>query len=373
MQDPFPVIHNLIHLNHAAVGPWPQQTSEVISAFAHENEQHGSMHYLRWLKVEEKLRHNLAALINAPGSETIALVKNTSEGLSFVAAGLDWQSGDNIVGIQQEFPSNRFPWMALQTQGVEYRQLDLTMVDDPESALTALCDENTRLISISAVQYAEGLRIDLAKIGAFCRQQGILFCVDAIQQLGALPFDVQAIQADFVVADGHKWMLSAEGLGLFFIRPDLIETLKLSQYGWHMTEGLGDYSQQDFQPAKSARRFECGSPNMLGIHALNTSVELLMETGLETIGRKVIENSTFLINQLQSIPAIEVLTNSALNRLSGIVTFRSQAFPAEKMLEYLSQQGVFCAARGGGIRLSPHFYTPRSQLEQTIELIRSRH
>lgn len=370
MHSQFPVIQHLIHLNHAAVGPWPLRTVEAVKAFAQENLSYGSLHYLQWLEVEKKLRENLARLINAPSSDDIALVKNTSEGLSFVAYGLPWQSGDNVVGIVQEFPSNRFVWESLAPRGVEFRKLDLDLAPDPEQALFDMCDKHTRLISVSAVQYHNGLRMDLHRIGEFCRQRNILFCVDAIQHIGAMPFDVQAIGADFAVADGHKWMLSAEGLGLLYIRAELLDRLTVLQYGWHMTETLQDYSQQEFNLAETARRFECGSPNMIGIHAMYNSIALLLEHGMQVIGDRVIDNSRFLIGELKKIKGINLLSNTQDNRLSGIVTFANDVMDAQQLYKHLTAQQVLCACRGGGVRVSPHFYTPRDQLEHLIEMLK---
>ncbi len=369
MKEQFPVIEHLAHMNHAAVGPWPQVTAQAVTDFVKENAQWGSLHYSKWLHTEKELRSKLAVLINAPGPEDIALVKNTSEGLSFVASGLEWRRGDNVVGIRQEFPSNRFPWEALAAKGVEFRKLDLESAQDPEQALMELCDERTRLLSVSSIQYHNGFRLNLERMGQFCRAQGTLFCVDAIQHIGALPFDVQAIQADFVVADGHKWMLSAEGLGLLYIRRDLLESLSLNQFGWHMAENLGDYTQQNFTPASSARRFECGSPNMLGIYALNSSVGFLLEQGLEQIGSAIITNTRYLMDRLEDIPGVKLLTDCHESRLSGIVTFYKEGLASEHLYQQLMARKVLCAHRGGGVRLSPHFYTPRSQLDQVLKYV----
>jgi selenocysteine lyase/cysteine desulfurase len=197
-----------------------------------------------------------------------------------------------------------------------------------------------------------------------------LFCVDAIQQVGALSFDVQAIQADFVIADGHKWLLFAEGLGLFYVRREVMDKLGILQYGWHMTEDLGDYSDQTFKLANTARRFECGSPNMLGIHAMNASVQLLLETGMQNITERVLDNSRFLVEQLNSMNKVTLLTDTSENRLSGIVTFTIDGVENTQLYKRLSEKRVLCAPRGGGLRLSAHFYTPRNQLEQLIELVK---
>jgi len=289
--------------------------------------------------------------------------------LSLIAYGLDWKDGDNAVGIRQEFPSNRFVWQSLQERGVEFRMLDLATVPDPEQALFDLCDTHTRLITVSAVQYASGLRMDLPRIGEFCRERGILFCVDAIQQLGALPFDVETVGCDFAVADGHKWLLAPEGLGVMYVRRSVQDRLRLLQYGWHMVEPLADYDQQAFKPLDTARRFEAGSPNMLGIHALQSSVALLLEQGLERVGQQVLANSRYLVERLRELDGVELITDTREGRMSGIVTFCPGNLDARQLFKRLIGKGVLCAPRGGGLRFSPHFYVPREQLDQALEIL----
>ena len=366
----FPALRDCLYLNHAAMAPWPQVTAEAVQRFAAENATQGSLHYPQWLEVEQALREQAQQLLNAPAAGDIALVKNTSEGLSFVAYGLDWQAGDNVVGIRQEFPSNRFVWQSLASKGVEFRQLDLSQhAAAPEQALMALCDEHTRLLSISAVQYTNGLRMDLTALGAFCHDNGILFCVDAIQQLGAIPLDVQQVQADFVIADGHKWMLAAEGLGLFYVRREVLEQLSLTQYGWHMAEGLSDYSMEHCPPATDARRFECGSPNMLGIHALHASLGVLLAIGMDKVWEQLSARVQYLLDGLAALPDLDILSDTRAERRSGILTFRSRTRSNDELFQHLQAHGVFCAVRGGGIRLSPHFYTPFSQLEKVLQVL----
>lgn len=362
----FPLDDDLIHLNHAAVAPWPRRTVEAISRFAHANLHRGSWDYPEWLRIETTLRQQLAQLINAPSTDDIALVKNTSEALSFVAAGIDWRHGDNIVTSDQEFPSNRIVWESLASNGVTLKQAALDGAVTPEDALFELVDERTRLIAISSVQYASGLRMDLARIGRYCHEHGILFCVDAIQSIGAVRFDAQAIQADFVAADGHKWMLGPEGLGFFYVRAALRDRLRLTQFGWHMVEAIGDFERRDWQPAASARRFECGSPNMLAIHALHASLSLLLEVGIQRVESLLLANSRYLMDKLLQIPGGTLITPQHDGRFAGIVTFRVAGHASEKLHLSLHGRKVFCAHRGGGIRFSPHFYTPRRRMEDAM-------
>jgi len=216
IQKEFNLRKDLIYLNHAGVSPWPVRTSKAVQQFAEENTLQGSFRYMEWMKTETNLRVQAQKLINAPSKDDIALLKNTSEALSVVAYGLDWEKGDNIVSSNEEFPSNKIVWESLSHKGVEFREAELKSDTSPEDALFSLVDKRTRLITISSVQFSTGLKMDLERIGHFCKSRGILFCVDAIQSIGSVQFDVQKIKADFVMADGHKWMLGPEGLAVFY-------------------------------------------------------------------------------------------------------------------------------------------------------------
>lgn len=363
----FPLTEDIIYLNHAAIAPWPRRTAEVVQRFAEENMRFGATHSSRWYAQVTRLREQCRQLINAPSAADIALLKNTSEALSVVAYGLNWHSGDNIVITDQEFPSNRIVWQSLADQGVSVRQVHVN--SDPEAALLAAVDERTCLIAVSSVQYATGLRMDLAKIGAFCQQQQILFCVDAIQSLGALRFDVQAIHADFVMADAHKWLLGPEGIALFYCAAERREQLQLKQFGWHMVENCHDFDNPLWTVATTARRFECGSPNMLGIHAFSASLSLFETVGMATVEQHILANSHYLINELSKNPAIELLSPLTPDRYAGIITFRHRQVATETLFDYLRQHGIICAQRGGSIRFSPHFYTQQAQLQRAVERV----
>ncbi len=308
LKKEFPLQEDLIYLNHAAVSPWPKRTSDAVKAFAEENTYYGAQNYPKWLGVEKKLRRQLKTLVNAPSTDDIALLKNTSEALSVVASGLNWAKGDNIVSSNEEFPSNRLPWLAQAKHGVEFKEIDLYEAETPEASLIQACDEKTRLLTISSVEYGTGKRIDLEKLGQFCSENNILFCVDAIQSLGALPFDVQKINADFVMADAHKWLLGPEGIALFYCKQEVRDLLELHQFGWHMVKNVGNYAEKDWQIADSAQRFECGSPNMLGIHALSASLSLIEEVGIDVVSNNIINNISYIIDNIKNIGGLSFIS-----------------------------------------------------------------
>jgi selenocysteine lyase/cysteine desulfurase len=370
INEEFPQDEELVYLNHAAVSPWPRRSSDAIKQFAEENTILGAQNYKRWMQTENILRERLRSLINAPAVEEISLLKNTSEALSVVACGLDWQQGDNVVSTNEEFPSNRFPWEAQEDHGVSLRQVPV-QVNQPENALITACDKRTRIMSISSVQYGSGLRLDLEKLGSFCRANGILFCVDAIQSIGAHKFDVQAIQADFAMADAHKWMMGPEGIALFYCRAEIRHQLRLHQFGWHMVQHAGDYDRQEWQPADSSKRFECGSPNMLGAYALSASLSLIEEIGMDKIETAIKDKSEYIIRILNGIGNIKILTNTCRDKLAGIVSFQVDNADHRELHKQLMQKRVICANRYGGIRFSPHFYTPQSKIDRALEILSS--
>ncbi len=396
MHPEFDLSPDICYLNHAAVAPWPRRAVAAVTRFAEENGRRGAAGYPAWLATERRLRERLADLLGGASPDDIALVKNTSEGLSILAQGLDWRPGDNLVGIAQEFPSNRIPWEALREQGVEYRALDLRGLANPapnpgdalhhagasaaagaqvtggiETALERLCDERTRAVAISSVQYARGERLDLERLVAACHRRGILLFVDAIQSLGALPMDLQRMPADAVVADGHKWLLGPEGIAVLYVAPALRPWLRLRQFGWHMVAHPGDYDRPDWTPSPTATRFEPGSPNLLGIHALEASLSLLQEVGLNQVATAIEHRVDRLIDLLDQA-GYEILTPRAPAHRAGILTFRipDPRFDPTPLWRALLAKGVVCAPRGGGIRFSPHFYTDEAVLIKAVAITR---
>nr|VFK38122.1 MAG: Selenocysteine lyase/Cysteine desulfurase [Candidatus Kentron sp. TC] len=381
-KNEFSLDNGRIYLNHAAQSPWPRRMLAVIERLSREMNM-GIPRHREWLAVEQRLRKRLQQLIGAPSSEDIALLKNTSEGLSIVAHGIGWRAGDNIVITDQEFPSNRIVWQSLASQGVEVREAPIsagaTPSDDdapeetPEAIIEHTCDEHTRMIAVSSVQYATGLRMDSGRIGRFCRQKDILFCVDAIQSLGALSMDVQSIDADFLVAGGHKWMLGPEGIAVFYCRRELRDRLILRQHGWHMVEDYLNFDNKAWRSADSARRFECGSPNTLGIHALDASLSWLLEVGMDRVSQGILRNTAYLLQAIAEneklSPLFPAMVSDNPNRRSGIVTFHAPGMATRELFRELTASGIICAPRGGGIRFSPHFYTPMAHLESAMERV----
>lgn len=362
----FPILQEGHYANHAAMGPWPRSAAQAVQDFAQENASLAAQRYSLWLRREGQLRTMLAELVNAASADDIALLKNTTEGICTVANGLDWRRGDNVVLPVGEFPSNRLPWLALQRFGVDVREVDIRSTLSPEQALLDQVDANTRVLAVSSVQWTDGLRLKLELLGAACKTNGVLFFVDAIQQLGAQQVDVQACGIDCLAADGHKWLLAPEGIAVFYCSPLAREQLRLQQLGWHMVDDSMRFDRETWPPSETAVRFEAGSPNMLGQVALHASVTLLLDIGMAEVETRVAENSRVLAQALAGFGNVELVRPHDAERVSGIVSFRLPGHELAAVFQALKQARIACAMRGKAIRLSPHFYQSGAPIQAML-------
>jgi selenocysteine lyase/cysteine desulfurase len=363
----FPVRHNQVYLNHAAISPWPDRARKAMRAFADDLAENGSLHYGRWQQTDALLRRRLRDLVGAASTDDIALVANTSVGLSLVAEGLNWHPGDNVVISDSEFPSNRMVWEALEDRGVTVREAPCTGAGDCARAVLERVDHRTRVVSLSSVQFGTGVRPDLARIGAELAGTRTAFCVDAIQSLGAFPLDAQAIGADFVTADGHKWMLGPEGLGVFYCAPEWRPHLRLHQWGWHMAEPFGDFDARQWRPTTTARRFEAGTPNTPSAHAWEASLAVLQEAGIEAVAQRITARVDYLDRALADLPGVEFVTPRDPDSRGGILTVRFGEHTG-RVYHALRANGVTVLPRAGGIRFAPHFYNGFDELDRVAAI-----
>jgi len=362
-RDEFPVAQNLVYLNHAAVAPLPRRTARAMQELAEDALQFGSLHYDRWLDAYENLRVAAARLIGANRSE-IALVKNTSEGISMIAQGLGWRPGDRIVAFREEFPANYYPWLRLEAQRCS---VDWLSVDDPLEKIEIACT-GAKLLSISFVQYLNGFRADLNAIGAICKRHHCFFFVDAIQGLGAFPLDVEAAHIDALAADGHKWLLGPEGCGILYVRKSRQDSIFPEEFGWTTVAGYNDYASRDMTLRQDAGRYECGTLNTIGCFGLRASIELLLEAGVERIAPAV----QSLADQLAAgavDKGYQLLGDRTQENGAGIIAIQKPGIDSRKIVHDLKQKGIIAAPRQGWIRLSPHFYISPEDIDRVIEAL----
>lgn len=367
-RDLFPVTKNLVYLNTAAVGPLSVRAYEAMERFLRDQRDFGAAHWREWYAEYDRLRESAARLIGAQPSE-IAILKNTSEGISFVAAGLRWREDDNVITTDLEFPSNWTPWKRLESRGVEVRVVGSRDGAFTADDIAALIDARTRLVTVSSVAFHNGFAADLEAIGALCASRGVLFCVDAIQSVGVLPIDVERAHIDFLAADGHKWMCGAEGTAIFYVAARSREELDVVESGWTNIDRKGKFILSPTDLLPDARRFEAGSLNSTGIFGLRAAIDLLLEVGVDDIAAEVKRLVTLLAEGLESI-GFRVATPRPIR--SGIlgVTPPDVESSVIRLHRLLDEQGIICAPREGMLRFAPHFFNDESDCDRTVDALR---
>ena len=366
----FPVTRDKIFLAHAGVCPLPQRVAEAVSECAKRgtlgNQEAFVLHRLN------DARQLGAQLLHCQPDE-IALVGPTSLGLSFVAAGLKFKKGDNILIYHDDYPANVYPWMALAERGVEVRLLNTRGlgVIRPVDVMGQV-DENTRLVALASCHFVSGYRIDFQAIGKFLRERGILFCLDAIQTLGAFPTTVEHV--DMLAADAHKWLLGPCGAGLLYVRREIQDRVNPPIYGWHNVRCPNFVAQEQIIFRNGATKYEAGTHNLLGLVGLITAMELVVEIGVENIAAELLRKRAWLAPALQAKGFTVLNADVKPENASGIVSFHQPSHDLAALHKKLTDAGVVTSLRAdrkgqNHIRLSPHFYNTDAELHRALELL----
>ena len=365
----FPVARRKIFLGHAGVCPLPQRVVAAISDYA-MHAATGDQEVTVLEKLLQTSRELAARLIHCQPDE-VALVGPTSLALSYVAAGLNLRKGDNIVIYHDDYPSNVYPWMALAEKGVEVRLLNIRTlgVIRPRDVVGQV-DENTRLVALASCHFISGYRLDYAAIGAELRQRKILFCLDAIQTLGAFPTTVENV--DFLAADAHKWLLGPCGAGVLYVRREAQNLLRPVVHGWHNIRCPDFVAQENITFRSGAKRYEAGTHNLLGLVGMNAALELLQEIGVEQIARELLRKRAKLVPALQARGYTVLSADAAPENASGIVSFFKPDADMAALHQKLAEAEISTHLRADRkgqkhIRLSPHFYNTDAELTRVLE------
>jgi selenocysteine lyase/cysteine desulfurase len=363
-----PVTGTCVYLNHAGMAALPRRAAERMQALADTVSLSGDRRWSERNDEVERVRGLAARLLGAREPHEVTFTENTSTALSMVAEGFAWKPGDNVVGAELEFPSNVYPWMRLADFGVEYRTVPERDGRIDEDELLSKLDGRTRMLVLSWVQYASGYRADLAKLGAACRQRDILFVVDVIQGLGALDLDVEREQVDIAAGAVHKWLLGPEGLGLLYVSDRVIDKLRPVRSGWRSMRDLFDWSKLEIDFQDGAKRFESGTLNVYGIHALGGSLDLLLEAGMAAVEERVLALTERAAAGLAA-RGFRVISSRRAGETSGIVTAVHPEIGAGDLVHRLAAVDVVVAARAGRFRISPHFYNTEEEIDRCLRTL----
>jgi len=367
----FPVAREKVFLAHAGVCPLPRRVAQAIADYAMRGST-GDQEAFVYPACLDRARQLAAQLLHCQPDE-VALVGPTSLGLSFVAAGLNLGKGDNILVYHDDYPSNVYPWMALAERGVEVRLLNargLGVIRPQDVA--GQVDEHTRLVALASCHFISGYRLEHEAIGKLLRERGILFCLDAIQTVGAYPTPVQHV--DFLAADAHKWLLGPCGAGVFYVRREIQDRLHPPVYGWHNVRNPNFVAQEQIVFRNGAVRYEAGTHNLLGVIGLIAAMELALEIGVENVAAELLRKRAWLVPALQAKGFTVLNADGKNENASGIVTFYQADKDLAALHKKLMDAGIVTSLRTDRqgqnyIRLSPHFYNTDAELRRVLDLL----
>lgn len=370
-RNAFPFFQRKICLTHASVSPLPLCASAALASYATSISREGQFDYLH-AATYTRCKERLARLIGAGAkADEVAFASSTSHALGIVATGIDWQPGDNCVVADGDFPANVVPWKNLERRGVEVRLIPYRApmdiwIDD----IAPLVDERTRIVSLASANFLSGYPLDLNAIGAWLHSRSVLFCVDAIQTLGAVSLD--ATHVDFVCADAHKWLLGPNGIAVLWARRGSLEKLHPAIMGWLSPRERDHWYRYDTNPIDNAERFEPGARNYLGAIALEASLAQHEEVDPEWIESRVISLRDYAARKLQEI-GCTLLWEPDPDLPSGIVSFRPPTGETAALYGKLDQRFALSLRADRHnlewIRVSPHWMNTGADIDELAAMI----
>ena len=365
---PWTVDGNVAYLNHASTGPLPARTVRALNEWDAVRAEPWRNTAKEQFGVLARSRELCARMIGAVPDE-IAMMVNTTYGINVAASSIPLKPGDIIVTPDREFPANVYPWMALaERRGLTYRRVAcVNGLADEDSLIRALDEPDVRILSVSWVSFETGLKLDLARLGAACRERGIYFVVDAIQGVGAASLDVRACQIDFLACGGQKWLLSPWGTGFLYVRRELVRELVPHTVSWMAVKNAEDFTQlcnYELNWFDNARRFEMITLPYQEFAGLNASLELFELVGWPNVYSLVAERADQIVGWAEDRRDVTLVTPADPARRAGVVSVRPR--DPEAASARLRAAGVAHSLREGAIRLAPHFYTSADEVERSL-------
>jgi len=357
-----------IYFNHAALGPWSTLVLDRIKEYMDERSGLNVMNFESFVKWNFGAKEKLAKLLET-STTRLSWVDNVANGLSILAQGLNWKTGDRIILNDIEFPSNVYPFLNLKKNGVEVdfakSRNGIVDVEDIEKLITP----KTKLLSISMVQFLSGYKADINAIGELCKQKGIIFCVDAIQAVGAVNVNLKESKIDFLTGGTQKWLMSSQGLSYFYVTEELQNKIDQKNVGWTSVEDPWNLLDYNLTLRSNAERFQTGTLNAFGIAIFDAAMNIFRKLRMENCELRILENTNYFINKLSEIGIEPLLKNVSNDHLAGIVTLKHEK--SKEIFSELERRKIYCAVREGMIRFSPHFYNTKDDIDRVINELKN--
>ncbi len=359
---------DVIFLNHCGVSPISKRCAEAMQNAVKQTQQVSEDLWPRLLQTISETRKQLASLLHAEPSE-FAFTTNTTEGINWVANGIDWQPDDRIISINGEYPANIYPWMRLQEKyGVDFHLIDPIEHRVTPERIEQAINQNTRLVTLSFVDFVSGYRADVENIGELCRSHNIYFMVDLIQGAGALPVDLKKAKVDFAAGGAQKWLIGPQGIGYFYCAKERLNGLQVTNVGAASVQNVIPYREYDFTLRSDATRFMYGTIPTVPLYGFNAALSLLLDAGGDYIASRIKLVTDTLVDGMTQ-KGFTCHSPRSENEWSGIVIFSHPKHDPKELADHLWQHKIFAREREGYLRVAPHFYNTEEEIETLMQSI----
>jgi selenocysteine lyase/cysteine desulfurase len=357
----FPVFERLVYVNSCSQGALSDAVRAAYEDYLDGWDERGAP-WDYWVERGEAARAVFARLVNGEPDE-VAVTTSLSAGVSALASAVDFRERPKVVISDFEFPTIGQIWHAQELRGAEVVHVPADGPEIPVERFDEAIDERTAVVSITAVCYRNGSRLDVKEIARIAHERGALVVLDAYQAIGTYPLDVRALGVDVLAAGVLKYLLGSAGLGFLWCRRGLAESLLPTQTGWFADEDIFQMDIRDYSPSPTARRFQQGTPPIPAIYGGIAGMELMEEIGIAETRQHVNALNERLIAGVDELGGV-VVTPREAERRGALVCIRSTDAPA--LVEVLGGDGIVTSERDGNLRVSLHAYNTEDDVAAVV-------
>ncbi|HTU36170.1 MAG TPA: aminotransferase class V-fold PLP-dependent enzyme [Candidatus Acidoferrum sp.] len=369
----FADFEGVAYLNVANQGPLPLVAARAAQAAIETKKLPYKITDNLYFDIPDRIRKNLAHLIGAEPDE-IAITSGASAGLSIVAAGIEWQPGDEVLVGRGEFPAHVAAWLPYIKAG----KLRVRTIDPRERFITAEDYEreigpHTKLVSASLVRFDDGAMLDAKRVAKACHSAKSLLLIDASQCSGAIPLSTRELGADFVTSSGYKWLLGPYGTGFFWASPEWMNRFPCGPFYWQALDGARDFHflpLDELKAAPGARRWDSAETgNFINLSAWDASLELLVRIGTDAIAK---HNAGLVGELIERLPRDRfVLASPGETARRGPYVCISARNPERnpEICEKLREARIFVSLREKALRVSPYLYNSTEEIDRLVKTL----
>jgi selenocysteine lyase/cysteine desulfurase len=360
----FPIFERLTYINSCSQGALSDSVRTAYDDYLTGWDERGAP-WDYWVERAETARSTFARLVGGVPDD-VAVTTSLSAGVSALASAVDLNARRKIVISNFEFPTIGQIWHAQELRGAVVVHVPADGASIPVERFEEAIDEQTAVVSIAAVCYRNGSRLDVEEITRIAHERGALVVLDAYQAIGTYPLDVGSLGVDVLAAGVLKYLLGSAGLGFMWTRPGLAEQLLPTQTGWFADENIFEMDIDDYSPSPTARRFQSGTPPVPNIYAGVAAMELMMEIGIAETREHVNGLNERLIAGIDGLGGVVVTPRDAEHR-GALVCIRSTDAP--ELVRLLGESGIVSSERDHNLRISAHAYNTADDIDHVLKVL----